>query len=470
MAANNLQRNAQRRLYILGTLFLLWGGFVCGRLVQLQIFRYGDLQQHAIRQQQRTIEVAPKRGIIYDRQGHELAMSILVDSVFAVPSEIPDPTTAAALLGRILKSDPTNSRALPSLAHLYLGGTQGGRRSRRAHSQPQPAGHLLPERAQAFYPKRELAAQILGYVGMDDEGLSGVERAYDERLQGRPGQMLISVDARKRWFGRVEREPEPGENVVLTLDETIQYIAEKELEAAMKETHAAAGTVIVQNPHTGEVLALANRPTFNPNWSRGMEPEQLKNRAVSDVYEPGSTFKIVTLSAALDQKLTNPDELVDCQMGSIVVGGRRIRDHKPFGVLKVSDVLARSSDVGAIKIGLRLGEERLDHYIRAYGFGSQTGIELPGETRGLAKPVSRWSKVSIGAISMGQEIGGVAPATGLHGIHRRQRRCMDCAPNRGRDHRATQHAPDGGLSSRAAEARRIPAHRGGDETHAGGRG
>lgn len=409
MAANNLQRNAQRRLYILGTLFLLWGGFVCGRLVQLQIFRYGDLQQHAIRQQQRTIEVAPKRGIIYDRQGHELAMSILVDSVFAVPSEIPDPTTAAALLGRILKSDPNELRARfqASRTFTWVARKVDAEAAERIRSL-NLRGIYFQKEPKRFYPKRELAAQILGYVGMDDEGLSGVERAYDERLQGRPGQMLISVDARKRWFGRVEREPEPGENVVLTLDESIQYIAEKELDAAMKETHAAAGTVIVQNPHTGEVLALANRPTFNPNWSRGMKPEQLKNRAVSDVYEPGSTFKIVTLSAALDQKLTNPDELVDCQMGSIVVGGRRIRDHKPFGVLKVSDVLARSSDVGAIKIGLRLGEERLDHYIRAYGFGSQTGIELPGETRGLAKPVSRWSKVSIGAISMGQEI-GVSP-------------------------------------------------------------
>ena len=409
MAANNLQRNAHRRLYILGTLFLLWAGFVCGRLVQLQIFRYGDLQQHAIRQQQRTIEVAPKRGIIYDRQGHELAMSILVDSVFAVPSEIPDPTTAAALLGRILKSDPNELRARfqASRTFTWVARKVDAEAAERIRSL-NLRGIYFQKEPKRFYPKRELAAQILGYVGMDDEGLSGVERAYDERLQGRPGQMLISVDARKRWFGRVEREPEPGENVVLTLDESIQYIAEKELEAAMKETHAAAGTVIVQNPHTGEVLALANRPTFNPNWSRGMKPEQLKNRAVSDVYEPGSTFKIVTLSAALDQKLTNPDELVDCQMGSIVVGGRRIRDHKPFGVLKVSDVLARSSDVGAIKIGLRLGEERLDHYIRAYGFGSQTGIELPGETRGLAKPVSRWSKVSIGAISMGQEI-GVSP-------------------------------------------------------------
>jgi cell division protein FtsI (penicillin-binding protein 3) len=409
VTASIIQQGTRRRLYAVGVGFLLWAMVVGGRLVQLQIFRYGQLQQHATRQQQRTIEVAPKRGIIYDRQGHELAISILVDSVFAVPSEIPDPATAASLLARILNADPAELRARfhASRTFTWVARKLDAEAADRIRSL-NLRGIYLQKEPKRFYPKRELAAQVLGYVGMDDEGLSGVERAYDERLRGHPGQMLISVDARKRWFGRVERQPEPGENVVLTLDESIQYIAEKELDAAMKETRAAAGTVVVQNPRTGEILALANRPTFNPNWSRGMKPEQLKNRAVSDIYEPGSTFKIVTLSAALDQKLTTPEEPVDCQMGSIVVGGRRIHDHKPFATLSVADILARSSDVGAIKIGLRLGEDRLDHYIRAYGFGAQTGIELPGETRGMAKPVSRWSKVSIGAISMGQEI-GVSP-------------------------------------------------------------
>src|SRR5438552_14598242 len=173
----------------------------------------------------------------------------------------------------------------------------------------------------------------------------------------------------------------------------------------MQQTRAESGTVVVENPHTGEILALANRPTFNPNLSREIKPQKLKNHAVSDVYEPGSTFKLVTISAALEEKLTRPDEMFDCQMGSIIINGRRIHDWKPFGILPVSGILANSSDVGAIKVALRLGDERLYKYIRAYGFGQQTGIELPGETRGLTKPVERWSKVSIGAISMGQEIG-----------------------------------------------------------------
>jgi cell division protein FtsI (penicillin-binding protein 3) len=193
--------------------------------------------------------------------------------------------------------------------------------------------------------------------------------------------------------------------VVLTLDQNIQYIAERELERAIQETHAEAATIVVQNPHSGEILALANRPTFNPNTFSRVPQQQLKNRAITDIYEPGSVFKVVTLSSAIQEKLTRPDEIVDCQMGAIVVGGMRIRDHEKLGRLSVADILAKSSDVGAIKIGMRLGEVRLDHYIRAFGFGSPTGIELPGETRGLAKPVTRWSKVSIGAISMGQEIG-----------------------------------------------------------------
>jgi cell division protein FtsI (penicillin-binding protein 3) len=224
-------------------------------------------------------------------------------------------------------------------------------------------------------------------------------------LAGKPGQMLISVDAHKKWFGSVEKQPEPGENIVLTIDEEIQYIAEKELDTAMQETHAESGSVVVENPHTGEILALANRPTFNPNATHDITPQKLKNHVVSDVYEPGSTFKLVTLSAALEEKLTRPDEVVDCQMGAIVYNGMRIRDSRPHGKLTVADVLAESSDVGAIKVGMRLGDDRFYKYIRGYGFGQQTGIELPGETRGLSKPPSRWSKVSIAAISMGQEIG-----------------------------------------------------------------
>ena len=394
------------RLYILGGLLLFWFSVICLRLVYLQIFRYGEFQQRADHQQQRSINVSAKRGIIFDRQGNELAMSVMIDSAFAVPSEVPDLPTAISLISRITGDDARMVLA-DCRAHktfCWVARKANAETTERIRALNLQGIHFQKE-SKRFYPKRELAAQVLGYVGTDDGGLSGIEREYDEQLRGQPGRMQISVDARKKWFARIERQPEAGSNLVLTVDEKIQYIAERELEQAIHDTHAIAGTVIVENPRTGEILALANRPTFNPNLKKEIKNETLKNRAVSDIYEPGSTFKLVTISGALEEKLTKPEEMFDCQMGSIVINGMRIRDSKPHGVLSVADVLAESSDVGAIKIALRLGEDRFYKYIRAFGFGQQTGIELPGETRGMTKPVNRWSKVSIGAISMGQEIG-----------------------------------------------------------------
>jgi len=405
-AASTVRNRTHLRLYILAAVFVFWCLGICLRLVYLQIFRYGSFQQRAQHQQQRTEEVSARRGIIFDRNGQQLAMSINVDSVFAVLSEMPNAVSTISLVARITKQDPREllARCEASKTFCWVARKPDPEISARIRSLNR-RGIYFQKESKRYYPKNDLAAQVLGYVGMDDTGLSGVEREYEDELHGRPGQMLISVDARKKWFGSVEKQPEPGQNIVLTIDEKIQYIAERELETAMEQTKAIAGTVIVENPHTGEILALANRPTFNPNLSKEITPEKLKNHAVSDVYEPGSTFKLVTISAAIDQGLTRPDELIDCQMGSIVVNGLRIHDHKAFGLLPVSKILAHSSDVGAIKIALRLGEDRFYKYIRAFGFGQQTGIELPGETRGLTKPVSRWSKVSIGAISMGQEIG-----------------------------------------------------------------
>ena len=405
----NVHSIANRRLYILGAILAVWCLGICFRLTYLQIFRYGSFEQRAQHQQQRTAELSPRRGIIYDRAGRELAMSISVDSVFAVPSEIPNFASTVSLISHITKSDPREmlAKCKASKSFCWLARKADADVADRIRSL-NLRGIYFQKESKRFYPKRELAAQILGYVGMDDQGLSGIERQYEDELQGKPGAMVISVDAHKKWFGSVEKQPEPGQNVVLTIDEQIQYIAERELAAQMQQTHAEAGTVVVENPHTGEILALANYPTFNPNLSREITPQRLKDHAVSDVYEPGSTFKIVTLAAALEEKLTRPTEVFDCQMGSIVVNGMRIHDDKPWGNLTVAEILAHSSEVGAIKIGLRLGDDRFYKYIRGFGFGQQTGIELPGETRGLTKPVSRWSKVSIAAISTGQEI-GVSP-------------------------------------------------------------
>jgi cell division protein FtsI (penicillin-binding protein 3) len=398
--------NPKLRVLWLAAILVAWCFLIAGRLTQLQIVDYGDFTQRAARQQRRTIDVSPRRGVIYDRNGHELAMTISVDSVFAVPSDMPDPAMAAGLLGRVLGVPSKEMRAKldTSKNFVWVARKLDAPQAERIRSL-NLKGVYFQKETKRFYPKRELAAQVLGYVGLDDEGLGGIEKKFDEQLRGKAGKMFVSVDARQKSLGRVERTPEPGDNLVLTIDEKLQYIAERELDRAIAETRAAAGTVVIQNPKTGEILALASRPTFNPNAFHETSPQALKNRAVSDIYEPGSTFKIVTMAAALEEKLTTPDEVVDCQNGAINVFGRTVHDHKPFGLLTVSEVMQKSSDVGAIKLGLRLGDDRFDKYIRSFGFGAQTGIELPGETRGIAKPASRWTKSSIGSIAMGQEIG-----------------------------------------------------------------
>ena len=399
-------KTPSRRLYIFAALLFVWILVICFRLVRLQVVKYGDFVQRAQRQQNRTIPVQPRRGNIYDRNGYALAMSIDVDSVFAVPSEVHDQETTAVILGRVLDMAPQEIVArLQSNRNFAFIKRKIDEETANRVRELNLRGIYFRKEPKRFYPKRELAAQVLGYVGMDDEGLGGLERQFDDDLRGIPGQELISIDARRKWFSRVEKPPDPGQNLVLTIDQTIQYIAEKELDQGMADTKAIAGTVVVENPRTGEILALVNRPTFNPNVFNSVPTEALKNRAVSDIYEPGSVFKIVTYSAAIDQHVVTPDDKVDCQHGSINVFGMQIHDHESLGVITIAEALAHSSDVAAIKVGMKLGDQRLYHYIHDYGFGQQTGIELPGETRGMAKPVNRWSKVSIGAISMGQEIG-----------------------------------------------------------------
>jgi cell division protein FtsI (penicillin-binding protein 3) len=441
--------NPKRRLYCLGGFFLFWLLIISLRLVALQVIHYGDWMQRASRQQQRSIDVSPRRGIIYDRNGQELAMSINVDSVFAVPSEIPDPDNTAALIGRVLHMPAVEiaAKIKASRNFTWIARKVDAEESHRLTAM-NLRGIYFEKEPKRFYPKRELAAQTLGYVGVDDEGLGGIEHAFDEELRGRPGRMQIVMDARRKWLGRVEKNPDPGQNVVLTIDEKIQYIAERELEQAMHDTQAESGTVVVQNPHSGEILALASRPTFNPNIFKDVPPQALKNRAVTDIFEPGSVFKVVTYSAALDEQLIKPEDPIDCQGGMITLGGIRIHDLHKMGVVPVSEALAHSSDVAAVKVGMKLGDERFYSYIHNYGFGQQTGIELPGETRGMAKPVNRWSKVSIGAISIGQEVGvtplqlvSMVSAIANDGVYTPPRIVAGVLPPRGTPQTLTFHPP-----------------------------
>jgi cell division protein FtsI (penicillin-binding protein 3) len=399
------QDRAHVRLLIIAGAAFLWMGAVGGRLTYLQLYRHSEYLSRALRQQQRSFEITPERGAIYDRNGKPLAMSIQVDSAFAVPSEIADEDLAARLLSGVVNKPQgeIEARFQSSRSFVWIARKLPPEKA-DAITKLNLKGIYLQKENQRFYPKRDLAAHVLGFVDVDEKGLVGIERQLDSQIRGKSERIVAMADAKQRWFDGGEAKRERGASVILTLDEKIQYIAERELAAAMAKTHSLAGTVIVMNPNTGEILALANWPKFNPNKAGDAPSENWMNRAVSAIYEPGSTFKLITLAAALDQGITRPDEVFDCENGAVYISGHRIRDHLPFGMLTVSDILAKSSDVGAIKIALRLGAPRFYDYVRAFGFGSLTGVELPYESRGRVEPLD-WKPVSTAAIAMGQEVG-----------------------------------------------------------------
>jgi cell division protein FtsI (penicillin-binding protein 3) len=394
------------RIVFLGAVAFLWLGTLLYRLVDLQVVRYEEFARRARQQQQRVLEVTPKRGVIYDRNRHELAVSVDVESLFAIPPEVRDPAASARLLAPVLGQDAAalEEKLRTSRSFVWVQRKLDAAAAARV-KQLNLAGLYLQREHKRFYPKRELAAHVLGFVGLDENGLAGFEYSLEDVLRGKSQRLVISADGRRRWFERRTDARLEGDSVILTLDQTLQFIAEQELDTAITRTRAASGTILIQNPRTGEIFALANYPTFNPNSPAADPPATHVNRALSLVYEPGSTFKVVTIAAALEEERADPEEVIDCQRGSIVLAGHRIRDHKPFGALSLRQIIYESSDVGAIKVGLRVGEEKMDEHIRRWGFGRPTGIELPAESPGLLRPASSWSRISIGAISMGQEVG-----------------------------------------------------------------
>ena len=410
------QEKVHVRLLILAGVALFWMIAVFGRLTYLQFFRHSDYMSQAIRQQRHTIDIYPKRGAIYDRNQRPLAMSVPVQSAFAMPAEIKDADMAARLLAGALQmpAEAVREKLEGGSTFVWL---------KRKLPQEQEVsvrslnlkGVYFFEENKRYYPKRDMASHVLGFVDVDEHGLGGIEYEYDSLIRGKAEKIAVMKDARQRWFDGGQARQDHGASVVLTIDEKIQYIAEKELAATIEKFHAPAGSVIVQDPNTGAILALANWPKYNPNAATQVEKEARMDRAVSAIYEPGSTFKLVTLAAAFDQNLVRADEVFNCENGSIVVAGHRIHDHKKYGNLTVAEILANSSDVGAIKIALKLGPPKFNDYIHAFGFGSPTGVDLPGESRGLVYSLKHWGAFSIGSISMGQEV-GVTPLQMINAV------------------------------------------------------
>ena len=396
--------------------FSIWSLMIGGKLVWLQVIQHSHYVERAAQQQERTFEVAPRRGVLYDRNLRELAMTTLVDSVYAVPKELGENRASdAALLAKIVHTDPLDhftteqqilARLTASRNFAWVARKLDPDTAERV-KELNLKGVYFQKEFKRFYPNANLAAHVLGYVGTDDTGLGGLEQQFDDELHGTPGHMLTALDAKRHVMGSEESEPMPGENLVLSIDANIQYMAERALDAQVEKTKALHGTVVVQDPHTGHILALAVSPRFNPNDQRHMDADLLTDLAVSDVYEPGSTFKLVTYAAALDGAGVQPTDKVDCQGGAWTMYGRTLHDDKSdhLGVVTVQQALEHSSDVGAAKMAMKLGNEKFYKYIRGFGFGDRSGIELPSETRGLLRTPKKWSATSFMSVAIGQEVG-----------------------------------------------------------------
>ncbi|MCB9378686.1 MAG: penicillin-binding protein 2 [Holophagales bacterium] len=396
------------RVLLLVAGFAFWVVAIGARLYDLQVHRHDEFVRRAERQQQRVIELDPPRGTLYDARGRELAVSVEVESAFAVPREIADPEAAATALARALKTDRARlARQLGRDREFVWIARKLDPPEARAVRDLGLAGVYFLEESKRYYPLRETAAQVLGYVGTDNQGLGGLEARYDSVVAGRAGRRTVLRDAKAGMAlppDLPSAAPVPGQDLALTLDAAIQAVAERELAATVERLRAKNGSVVLLDPESGAILALASYPTFDPNRFSDSGPESWRNRPIADAYEPGSTFKMVTAAAALELGLIRPEERIDCEMGGITLAGVRIADHKPFGLLTFREIIAKSSNVGTIKTALRVSNRDFYDTVRAFGFGRTTGVDLPGESPGLLMPVERWPALAKAYISFGQGI------------------------------------------------------------------
>jgi cell division protein FtsI (penicillin-binding protein 3) len=408
--ANTRPDNSRQRTSLVVIVIVLWMFVIGGRLAYLQIYQHEFLSDRARRQQQAAVEINGERGLIVDRQGRELAHSLEVESFFYEPGDKTDERAAAQALAPLVGTDAAALEAK----------LQEAKSSKRKfvwlarELEPEPAAKIKAlnlkgvgsvKESKRYYPNGSLAAHVIGFVGLDDAGLAGIEGFQNASLKGDAGRLTVSRDARHHAFESAEVDPKSGQSIALTIDQNIQYQVERSIQSALATTHAKSAMAVALDPHTGDILALANAPTFDPNAAKDASADVRANKALQYIYEPGSTFKVVAYSGAIEERLVKPTDMIDCQMGSINVYGRTIHDSHPHGVLTITEALAQSSNVAAIKLGMKLGDARLYDYVKRFGFGDKTRVELPGESKGILRPVNRWDKTSIGSIPMGQEIG-----------------------------------------------------------------
>ena len=381
---------------------------VLARLFQLQVVQASELARTAGRQHQKVLTVEGGRGTIYDRNGKILAINMEVPSVFGEPRVIADPRATAAKLAHVLQTDARQmeARLKSGRDFVWLERRLGLENAERLQSLSLPGVGLVPE-GRHFYPKGTLLAQVLGFANIDNQGLEGLERRYDAQLAGERGHLIVERDALGRAVfpkGLNYLGPSPGKDLILTIDEMLQYATEQELDQVVTRTRAEGGMAIILEPKTGAVLALAVRPTFDPN-SPGADPSLWRNRAITDSYEPGSTFKLVAAAAALEEKLFTPTDMIYGEDGKFLVENTIVHDHHKNGWMTFAEVIHKSSNIGIIKVAQQLGPEKLGAYVAAFGFGQKTDVDLNGEVRGLLKEPGAWGRRSLASIAMGQEIG-----------------------------------------------------------------
>ncbi len=405
----NAVRRGRTRIFAL--LLAAWAAVVVGRLVQVQIAQGSRYRARAQRQQERRIEIKGSRGSILDREGRELAVSVEAASVYAIPDDVENPRAAAQSLAPLvgLPAGEVLEKLKSERGFVWVRRQIDTDAAAKVRSLKLAGIHLVTEPRRS-YPKGHLAASVLGFVGTDDAGLAGLEHLYDKAIRGKPGEIVALTDARRSRYGESEtassRPAEEGASLVLSLDSGVQFAAEHELAAAMLEHRAKTGSVVVLDPWNGEILAMASWPDFDPNDFGHYSPEARRNHALADTYEPGSTFKIVTGALAVDEGLVSLDEIIDTGDGTIRVANTTIQeaDHHRYGALTLAGVLEHSSNIGIIRVGMRLGAKRLYDGARSFGVGQATGVDLPGENSGIFRPLSRWSALSNAEISMGQEV------------------------------------------------------------------
>ena len=396
-----------RRLFILGVGCLVLAGFVT-RLWLLQVERHDEFRRLAGQQQLRTVELSPPRGTVFDARRRKLAVSLNVESVYATPARVGDAAAAAAALAPLLGLNRVElaGRLAEKRPFVWVARQLDPPVAERVRQLALPGVAFVRE-YRRYYPQVETAAQVIGFAGRDHTGLEGLEQGYERVMAGAAAERVVLRDANagivlspRQSFA----EPEPGQDVHLTLDSHIQHLLQRELEAAVKRHRAKRAMGVILEPTSGAVLAMATVPTFDPNSFLDSSSEEWKNRTVTDQFEPGSTFKMVTAAAALEANLFDPSDTIDCEMGGISLEGVLIKDHQPFGVLTFREVIAKSSNVGAIKVGLRVGRQALYEQIGRFGFGRPTGIDLPGEESGLVRPLDSWHLRDPAYISFGQGI------------------------------------------------------------------